>query len=114
VTKLDGTGGCVTAATVKEQLLYEVHDPACYVTPDVTADFSKVAIDAIGHDCVAVSNAGGGERPRQLKVTVGFDGGFIAEGGISYAGPGATGDSQHPSLGLGLTRSGSSRRAAST
>ncbi len=90
ITKLDGTGGSVTAATVKEQLLYEVHDPAAYVTPDVTADFSKVAVEQVGPDRVAVSNACGRERPRELKVTVGFDGGFLAEAGISYAGPGAT------------------------
>lgn len=89
ITKLAGTGGCVTQATVKEQLLYEVHDPSSYLTPDVTADFSRVAIDELGRDRVAVSNAGGHERPRDLKVTVGFDGGFLAEAGISYAGPGA-------------------------
>ena len=91
ITKLDGTGGCVTTATVKEQLLYEVHDPASYLTPDVTADFSKVAIGQVGANKVAVSNARGHERPRELKVTVGFDGGFLAEAGVSYAGPGATG-----------------------
>ncbi len=90
ITKLNGTGGCVTPETVKEQLLYEVHDPAAYLTPDVTADFSKVVIEQVGADRVAVSNACGRERPRQLKVTVGFDGGFLAEAGISYAGPGAT------------------------
>lgn len=91
ITKLDSTGGCVTTATVKEQLLYEVHDPASYLTPDVTADFSTVAIEQVGVNRVAVSNARGRERPHELKVTVGFDGGFLAEAGVSYAGPGATG-----------------------
>jgi hypothetical protein len=89
ITKLPGTGGCVTVATVKEQLLYEVHDPARYLTPDVTADFSRVQIASVGSDRVKVSNAGGTTRPQTLKVTVGFDGGFQGEAGVSYAGPAA-------------------------
>ena len=87
ITKLDGSGGCVTPATVKEQLLYEVHDPARYLTPDVTADFSRVDVQAAGKDRVKVSNASGTARPATLKVTVGFDGGFQGEAGVSYAGP---------------------------
>jgi hypothetical protein len=89
ITKLDGTGGCVTAATVKEQLLYEVHDPARYLTPDVTADFSRAQIAVVGADRVRVSHASGTTRPQMLKVTVGFDGGFQGEAGVSYAGPAA-------------------------
>ncbi len=89
ITKLADAGGCVTTATVKEQLLYEVHDPARYLTPDVTADFSRVNVAAAGPDRVKVSNAGGSKRPEMLKVTVGFDGGFQGEAGISYAGPAA-------------------------
>ena len=89
ITKLGGTGGCVNTQTVKEQLLYEVHDPARYLTPDVTADFSRVDIQAAGEDRVRVSNAGGSKRPDTLKVTVGFDGGFQGEAGVSYAGPAA-------------------------
>ena len=89
ITKLAGTGGCVSTQTVKEQLLYEVHDPARYLTPDVTADFSRVEIAAAGADRVKVSNAGGTARPATLKVTVGFDGGFQGEAGVSYAGPAA-------------------------
>ena len=86
ITKLGDAGGLVSARTVKEQLLYEVHDPAGYLTPDVTADFSKVRIAEQGRDRVAVEGATGRERPRTLKVTVGFDGGHFAEGGVSYAG----------------------------
>ena len=89
VTKLDDTGGFVTPATVKEQLLYEVHDPAAYLTPDVTADFRQVAIGQVGADRVQVTGASGSARPEKLKVTVGFDGGFLGEGGVSYAGPNA-------------------------
>ena len=89
ITKLDKTGGSVSTQTVKEQLLYEVHDPARYLTPDVTADFSRVEIAAVGENRVKVSNASGTKRPDTLKVTVGFDGGFQGEAGVSYAGPAA-------------------------
>jgi len=89
ITKLPGTGGCVNEATVKEQLLYEVHDPAAYLTPDVTADFSRVKVKDLGHDRVHVTGAGGRTRPEKLKVTVGFDAGVLAEAGVSYAGPAA-------------------------
>ncbi|MCY4349789.1 MAG: DUF1446 domain-containing protein [Thiotrichales bacterium] len=89
ITKLDGTGGRVDERTVKEQLLYEVHDPSRYLTPDVTADFSSVSVAAAGDDRVRVGGAGGAPRPERLKATVAFDGGWLAEAGISYAGEGA-------------------------
>jgi Acyclic terpene utilisation family protein AtuA len=89
ITKLADTGGCVTPETVKEQLLYEVHDPAAYLTPDVTADFSRVTVETQGRDRVRVAGASGRARPEKLKATVGFDAGFLAEAGVSYAGPAA-------------------------
>lgn len=89
ITKLADAGGCVTVGTVKEQLLYEVHDPRRYLTPDVVADFSRVRVESVGPNRVRVSHAGGLARPPTLKVTVGFDGGFQGEAGVSYAGPGA-------------------------
>ncbi len=89
ITKLDDTGGCVTPATVKEQLLYEVHDPAAYLTPDVTANFRGVSVTEVGPDRVRLDGADGSPRPEQLKVTIGFDGGFLGEAGVSYAGPNA-------------------------
>ena len=86
ITKLTDTGGAVTERTVKEQLLYEVHDPATYLTPDVTADFSTVRVEDSGDDRVTVSGAGGTPRPEMLKATVAFDGGHLAEAEVSYAG----------------------------
>ena len=86
ITKLRDAGGMVSIATVKEQLLYEVHDPKRYLTPDVTADFSTARLSETEKDRVRVSEAGGTARPDQLKVTVGFDGGLLAEAGVSYAG----------------------------
>jgi hypothetical protein len=89
IEKLPGTGGCITELTIKEQMLYEVHDPRRYLTPDIAADFSEVDIEVTAPDVVTVSGAIGNPRPEQLKVTVGFDGGLIAEGELSYAGLGA-------------------------
>lgn len=86
ITKLDEAGGMVNIATVKEQMLYEVHDPTRYLTPDVTADFSRAQLSETEKDRVRVSRAGGTVRPEQLKVTVGFDGGLLGEAGVSYAG----------------------------
>ncbi|MBS0249237.1 MAG: DUF1446 domain-containing protein [Proteobacteria bacterium] len=82
-------GGLVDRRTVAEQLLYEVHDPAAYLTPDVTADISKASIVELGHDRVRVDGITGHRKPDTLKVTVCYDGGFIAEGEISYYGPNA-------------------------
>ena len=89
VTKAPGTGGCVTVQTVKEQLLYEIHDPRAYLTPDVVLDLGEVDVHEIGPDRVAVSGARGRPRPDTLKTTVCFEGGFLGEGEISYAGPNA-------------------------
>jgi len=89
ITKVEGSGGAVTAQTCKEQLLYEVHDPARYLQPDVTADFSQVAIEEVGKDRVRISGGRGSERPATLKVSVGYVDSFIGEGQMSYAGPGA-------------------------
>lgn len=89
ITKLPETGGCVTPHTVKEQLLYEVHDPAAYLTPDVTADFSAVTVRESAPDRTEVGGAKGRMRPALLKVTAGFAGGYLAEAEIGYAGMGA-------------------------
>jgi hypothetical protein len=89
VTKADDTGGVVDARTVKEQLLYEIHDPAAYLTPDVTADIGEAEVREIGAHRVALTGVRGHPRPETLKVTVCRSGGWQAEGEISYAGPGA-------------------------
>ncbi|WP_412776085.1 acyclic terpene utilization AtuA family protein [Thalassospira lucentensis] len=89
ITKLSGTGGCVTAATCKEQLLYEVHDPKRYIQPDVIADFSGVEITEIGPDRVAIAGGNGFQKTGSLKVSVGYVDSCVGEGQISYAGPGA-------------------------
>jgi len=89
VTKVPGSGGRVSEATCKEQLLYEIHDPGRYLTPDVTADFTGVTVAEVGPDRVLVRGGSGQPRPAALKVSVGYLDGFVGEGQISYAGPGA-------------------------
>lgn len=89
ITKLPGTGGRVDHATVAEQLTYELGDPAAYLTPDATVDFTGVTLRDLGADRVAVRGARGRPRPEELKVSVGYRAGFRGEGEISYAGPGA-------------------------
>jgi hypothetical protein len=89
VGKARGTGGLVDCRTVKEQLLYEMHDPAAYLTPDVVADISEAEVEQLCPNRVAVHGVRGHARPETLKVIVCFDGGWLGEGEISYAGPNA-------------------------
>ena len=89
ITKVGGSGGSVTVQTCTEQLLYELHRPDRYVTPDTVADFSGVTLSEMGPDRVRVSGGHGKPSPDTLKVSVGYRDGFVGEGQISYAGPGA-------------------------
>lgn len=89
ITKVAGTGGMVTTATVKEQLLYEVHDPARYLTPDVTADLTGLQVTQLGRDRVRIEGGRGHPRSDTLKASVGYRAGWRGEGQISYAGPNA-------------------------
>ncbi|PMX17113.1 MULTISPECIES: acyclic terpene utilization AtuA family protein [unclassified Pseudomonas] len=94
ITKVAGSGGRVSRATCTEQLIYEVHDPAAYLTPDVTADFSQVTFIDDATDRVRAQGANGRARPEQLKVSVGYLDGWIGEGQMSYGGPGAVARAQ--------------------
>ena len=89
ITKVPHAGGRVSAATCKEQLLYEIHDPARYLQPDVVADFTRVAVVEEAPDRVRVTGGRGTARPDTLKVSVAYVDGHIGEGQISYGGPGA-------------------------
>lgn len=101
ITKVNGSGGCVTVATCTEQLLYEIENPARYLQPDVVADFSQVRLTPDGADRVRVTGANGQQRPDTLKVTVGYHDGYIGEGQMGYAGPGCVARGQ---LALELVR----------
>ena len=84
--KVEGTGGSISVANAKEQLLYEVTDPFGYVTPDVIADFSRVTLQQTAPNRVRIRGATGRPRPPQLKVSVGYLAGYVGEGEIGYAG----------------------------
>jgi hypothetical protein len=89
VTKPTGTGGVVDRRTVTEQILYEIHDPAAYLTPDVILDITDVEAAEVAPDRVRVTGARGKPKPETLKATVCIDGGLLGEAEISYAGPNA-------------------------
>ena len=87
IFKPQHTGGCITPATVKEQLLYEIHDPAQYLTPDVVADITQAQVTEVAPNQVRLTGVRGHPRPDALKVNVCYATGWFAEAEISYAGP---------------------------
>jgi hypothetical protein len=89
VTKHSDLGGRVTWATVTEQLVYEMGDPADYITPDCVADFGTVRVTDLGGDRVRVTGVTGGPRTDLLKVSMAYHAGFKAIGSLTYAGPDA-------------------------
>ena len=89
VTKQPGSGGLVTAQTVREQLLYEMGDPRAYLTPDVIADFSSIQLAGVGADRVRVSGVRGRPPTDLLKVSVAYADGLKASGSLIVSGPDA-------------------------
>ena len=86
ITKVEDTGGLISTATCTEQLLYEIHDPSNYLTPDCIADFSEVEFESEGRDRVRFRKARGKKASDFYKVSVGYTNGFFGEGQISYGG----------------------------
>lgn len=89
ITKHAGTGGRVDLATVKEQLVYEIGDPARYMTPDVVVDFTALQLREIGADRVEMTGARGEPRPELLKASVSYHYGWKAVGTLVYSAPDA-------------------------
>ena len=87
VTKHPGTGGRVTVASIKEQLLYELGDPRNYLTPDCRADFTSIHLRPDGPDRVAVEGVRGGPRPPTLKTSLTYVAGYQAVGTLVYSWP---------------------------
>ncbi|HWB09625.1 MAG TPA: acyclic terpene utilization AtuA family protein [Pirellulales bacterium] len=80
ITKPPGSDGRVNRETVTEQLVYEIGDPAHYLTPDVDVDFTTVEVDDLGNDRVAVRRATGHKAPDHCKVSLTYRAGYFASG----------------------------------
>lgn len=89
ITKHENTGGRVSLATVKEQIVYEIGDPAAYYTPDVIADFTTVHLHQEAENRVRLSNCRGHQRPEKLKISASYSDGFKATGSLVYSWPDA-------------------------
>jgi hypothetical protein len=87
--KVAGSGGRLDEMTCKEQVLYEMHDPARYVTPDCILDVTGVSFEPVAADRVRVNGARARARTSSYKVVVGYHDGWIGEGEVGYAGPNA-------------------------
>lgn len=86
ISKIKSSGGLINTATCTEQLLYEIHDPQQYITPDCVADFSKVEFEESAPDQVTFKYATGKSATDTYKVSVGYHNGYFGEGQISYGG----------------------------
>jgi hypothetical protein len=89
ITKHEGTGGRVSRATVTEQLVYEIGDPARYMTPDVIADFTTIQLADDGPDRVRLNSVSGSPRPERLKASISYQYGWKAIGTLVYSAPDA-------------------------
>lgn len=87
ITKLVSEGGMVSRRTCAEQLLYEIHDPGAFLTPDVTVDLTQADLTEIGPDRVRVTGITGRPAPATLKVLIAYRNGYLVEGQASYGAP---------------------------
>lgn len=79
LTKLTSAGGKVSRDTIREQLVYEIHDPSHYITPDVIVDLTKIKLEETGHNHVSLSGVKGKPRPDKLKLAMGRMEGYLSE-----------------------------------
>ena len=89
ITKAPGTGGRIDFDTVRQQLLYEVHDPHRYFSPDVVLDMGTLRLDDLGGDRVALKGAGGRGRPERLKIVAGYEDGWMGSSVVGFCWPDA-------------------------
>jgi hypothetical protein len=89
ITKHEVTGGRITVASIKEQLLYEMGDPHAYITPDCVADFTTIQLEQAGTDRVGFSGIKGQPATDSFKVSISYSAGWKAVGSLVYAWPDA-------------------------
>lgn len=94
VTKVAGTGGLVSVDTIKEQLVYEIHDPVAYITPDGILDITDVRLEDVGANRVRVTGARGRGRPETLKVVMGYQDGWLGQAVVGFSWPDALAKAQ--------------------
>jgi hypothetical protein len=87
--KLEDSGGRLDVQTCTEQILYEMHDPASYITPDCVLDITQVEFASEDKHHVRALGARAKPRTPSYKVVVGYHDGYIGEGEVGYAGPNA-------------------------
>jgi hypothetical protein len=89
VSKQPRSGGLVSCATVREQLVYEMGDPRAYLTPDCVADFTSLSLAPDGPNRVRVSGVRGAPPTPFLKVSAAYSDGFKVSGSLIVSGPDA-------------------------
>lgn len=89
ITKVVGSGGLIREAICREQLLYEITDPAHYITPDGIADFSRVTFTQLDDQRVLAEHASCKGEPDTYKVNIGYQDCWVGFGEISYGGSNA-------------------------
>jgi len=85
--KPENSGGRLNRETVSEQLLYEIGDPSCYITPDVCINMTTVKISEDSENRVVLSGAEGSAPPSDYKVSAAYQNGYIASGQLVVSGP---------------------------
>jgi len=80
ITKPPATGGAINRRTVAQQLVYEVLDPTCYLTPDVAVDFTQLELAELAEHRVAVRGPVGRPAPQEYKVSIAIADGYRASG----------------------------------
>jgi hypothetical protein len=89
ITKPESAGGRVSFDTVRHQLLYEVHDPAAYLSPDVVADFTAATVLDEGEDRVRITGMRGRPATATYKTLLCHHAGWASEARVAFSWPDA-------------------------
>lgn len=89
ITKPENTGGIVSVETIKEQLLYEINDPSCYISPDAKVSFLNISVETDGYNRVKITGAEGFPSTDFYKVSATYSNGFKTEAMLTIFGPDA-------------------------